>query len=108
MVYGELGLTYYHVYYPGEIQVSDKPQKNIVGYDSHSVYTFADHKKKPMSGNAEMRNNMVVPTDVCADFAVSVRERKKRDISRIIVHLETKIILALKKSIIQYEANKHI
>jgi len=77
MVYGELGLTYYHVYYPGEIQVSDKPQKNIVGYDSHSVYTFADHKKKPMSGNAEMRNNMVVPADVCADFAVSVRERKK-------------------------------
>jgi len=73
IVYGELGLTYYHVYYPGEIQVSDKPQKNIVGYDSHSVYTFADHKKKPMSGNAEMRNNMVLPIDVCADFAISVR-----------------------------------
>jgi len=66
------------VYYPGEILVSDKPQKNIVGYDSHSAYTFADHKKKPMSGNTEIRNNMMLPTvDVCADFAISVREKKQ-------------------------------
>ncbi|XP_019888404.1 apolipophorins [Ooceraea biroi] len=71
MVYEQLGLTYYHVYYPGEIQVSDKPQKNIVGYDSHSAYTFADNKKKPLGGNTELRNNMVLPTsDVCADFAL--------------------------------------
>lgn len=80
MAYGDLGLTYYHVYYPGEIQVSDKPQKNIVGYDSHSAYIFADSKKKPLSGNSELRNNMVLPhSDVCADFAVmvSIEQRDK-------------------------------
>lgn len=68
-----MGLTYYHVYYPGEVQASGKTQKNIVGYDSHSAYVFADSKKKPLSGNNDLRNNLVLPTvDVCADFAVAV------------------------------------
>ncbi|XP_029170500.1 apolipophorins [Nylanderia fulva] len=71
-IYRDLGLTYYQVYYPGEIQVSGKPQKNIVGYDSDNVYVFADSKKKPLSGNSELRNNLIFPTiDVCADFAVA-------------------------------------
>ncbi|KAM0732090.1 Apolipophorin [Formica fusca] len=71
-LYRDLGLTYYHVYYPGEVQASGKTQKNIVGYDSHSAYVFADSKKKPLSGNNDLRNNLVLPTvDVCADFAVA-------------------------------------
>lgn len=71
-LYRDLGLTYYHVYYPGEVQASGKPQKNIVGYDSDSAYVFADSKKKPLSGNSELRNNLVLPAvDVCADFAVA-------------------------------------
>lgn len=72
-MYRDLGLTYYHVYYTNDIQVSGKVQKNIVGYDSDGVYVLGDNKKKPLSGNTELKNNMVVPVvDVCADFAVSV------------------------------------
>ncbi|XP_076681659.1 retinoid- and fatty-acid binding glycoprotein apolipophorin isoform X2 [Andrena cerasifolii] len=70
--YRDLGLTYHHVSFPKDLLVSGKLQKNIVGYDHDSVYTFADSKKKPLSGNADMKNHLVVPTsDVCADFAVS-------------------------------------
>ncbi|KAL6440757.1 hypothetical protein ACFW04_003301 [Cataglyphis niger] len=70
-LYRDLGLTYYHVYNPSEVQASGKQQKNIVGYDSHSAYVFADSKKKPLSGNSDLRNNLVLPVDVCADFAVA-------------------------------------
>ncbi|KAL0104310.1 hypothetical protein PUN28_017203 [Cardiocondyla obscurior] len=71
-MYRDLGLTYYHVYNTNEIQVSGKPQKNIVGYDSNGAYVFGDNKKKPLSGNADLKNNMVLPAvDVCADFAVA-------------------------------------
>lgn len=77
-IYRDLGLTYYLVYHTNDIQVSGKVQKNIVGYDSDSVYVFADSKKKPLSGNTDLRNNMVLPTvDVCADFAVAVSKRGK-------------------------------
>ncbi|XP_032678528.1 apolipophorins [Odontomachus brunneus] len=70
--YRSLGLTYHHVYQPGDIQVSGKTQKNIVAYDHDSVYVLADSKKKPLSGNSELRNNMVLPSkDVCADFAIN-------------------------------------
>ncbi|XP_011144506.2 apolipophorins [Harpegnathos saltator] len=70
-MYRDLGLTYYNVYYPGDIHVSGKTQKNIVAYDQDSVYVLADSKKKPLTGNSELRNNMVIPTeDVCADFAI--------------------------------------
>lgn len=71
-LYRDLGMAYYHVYYPSDVQVSGKPQKNIVGYDSHGAYVFADSKKKPLNGNAELKNNLVLSVDVCADFAVSV------------------------------------
>ncbi|XP_076625563.1 retinoid- and fatty-acid binding glycoprotein apolipophorin isoform X1 [Colletes latitarsis] len=71
-IYQDLGLTYYHVSFPKELLVSGKPQKNIVGYDQDSVFTFADSKKKPLSGNSDMKNNLVASTtDVCADFAVT-------------------------------------
>ncbi|XP_072754262.1 apolipophorins [Anoplolepis gracilipes] len=71
-LYRDLGLTYYQIYHSGDVQVSGKLQKNIVGYDSHGAYVFADSKKKPLSGNTELKNNMVLPAvDVCADFAVA-------------------------------------
>lgn len=77
-----MGLTYYHVYYTNDIQASGKAQKNIVGYDSDSVYVFADNKKKPLSGNTDLRNNIVLPTvDVCADFAVAVSTQRKKRIN---------------------------
>ncbi|CAL7938756.1 unnamed protein product [Xylocopa violacea] len=70
-MYRDLGLTYYHVSYPGELLVSGKPQKNIVGYDADSAYTFADSKKKPLTGSTDMKSNLVpAVNDVCADFAV--------------------------------------
>lgn len=71
--YRDLGLTYYHLSYPDELLVSGKPQKNIVGYDKQSVYTFADSDaQRPLTGRADLKNNLAVPTtDVCADFAVS-------------------------------------
>lgn len=78
-IYRDLGLTYYHVYYPGDIQVSGKPQKNIVGYDKDTAYVFAESKKKPLNGNDELRNNMVLSADVCADFAVAVSEPKREN-----------------------------
>lgn len=79
-IYRDLGLTYYLVYYTNDIQVSGKTQKNIVGYDSDSVYVFADSKKKPLSGSTDFKN-MVLPTvDVCADFAIAVSmQREKRN-----------------------------
>ncbi|KAK2585087.1 hypothetical protein KPH14_008599 [Odynerus spinipes] len=71
-MYRDLGLTYYHVSFPNDILVSGKPQKNVVGYDYDSVYTFADSKKRPLDGSNELRNTMVPSTnDVCADFAIS-------------------------------------
>nr|XP_034187967.1 apolipophorins [Osmia lignaria] len=71
-IYRDLGLTYHHISYPNELLVSGKPQKNIVGYDQDNAYTFADSKKKPLSGSSDMKNNLVATTnDVCADFAVS-------------------------------------
>ncbi|XP_017790563.1 PREDICTED: apolipophorins [Habropoda laboriosa] len=71
-VYSDLGLTYYHVSFPKELLVSGKPQKNIVGYDQDSVYTFADSKNKPMTGSSDMKSNLASAiSDVCADFAVS-------------------------------------
>nr|XP_033202794.1 apolipophorins [Bombus vancouverensis nearcticus] len=71
-IYRDLGLTYYHVSYPEELLVSGKPLKNIVGYDQDSVYTFADSKKKPLTGNTDMKSNLSPAiNDVCADFAVS-------------------------------------
>ncbi|XP_011871153.1 PREDICTED: apolipophorins [Vollenhovia emeryi] len=71
-VYRDLGLTYYHMYHTDDIQVSGKVQKNIVGYDSDSVYVFGDSKKKPLTGNTELKSNMVLSTDdVCANFAVT-------------------------------------
>ncbi|XP_018353837.1 PREDICTED: apolipophorins [Trachymyrmex septentrionalis] len=71
-VYRDLGLGYYQVYYTNDIQVSGKVQKNIVGFDSDSVYVFADSKKKPLSGNTDLKSNMVLSSvDVCADFAIA-------------------------------------
>lgn len=71
-LYRDMGLTYYHMYNTGEIQASGKAQKNIVGYDSNSVYVFADNKKKPLNGNTDLKNSMVLRTDdVCANFAVT-------------------------------------
>lgn len=70
-IYRDLGLTYYHVSYPKELLVSGKPQKNIVAYDQDNVYTFADSKKKPLTGSTDMKSNLVPAIkDVCADFAV--------------------------------------
>ncbi|XP_011691522.1 PREDICTED: apolipophorins [Wasmannia auropunctata] len=70
--YRDLGMNYYHVYNTKDIQVSGKVQKNIVGYDSDSVYVFGDNKKRPLTGNTDLKNNMVLPVvDVCADFAVA-------------------------------------
>lgn len=77
-VYRDLGLTYYHISHLNEILVSGKPQKNVIGFDAHSAYTFADSKKKPLEGNAEMKNNLVLPSnDVCASFAVHVSILRK-------------------------------
>lgn len=71
-VYRDLGLEYYHVSFLDDILISGKPQKNIVGYDYDSAYTFSDSKKRPMEGSNDLRNNLVLSTsDVCADFAVS-------------------------------------
>lgn len=76
-MYRDLGLTYYQIYHPADIQVSGKTQKNIVGYDHDSVYVLSDSKKKPLSGNTELRNNMVIPSsDVCADFSIAVSIRR--------------------------------
>jgi len=68
------------VYPTNDIQVHGKVQKNIVGYDSDSVYVFSDNKKKPLIGNTDFKNNMVLPTvDVCAEFAVAVSTQKRKD-----------------------------
>lgn len=81
--YRDLGLTYYLVYPTNDLQVSGKVQKNIVGYDSDSVYVLGDSKKKPLTGNTDLKNNLVLPTvDVCADFAVAVSEQRKLRISK--------------------------
>ncbi|XP_014488121.1 PREDICTED: apolipophorins [Dinoponera quadriceps] len=70
--YRDRGLTYHHIYQPGDIQVSGKTQKNIVAYDHDSAYVLADNKRKPLSGNSELRHNLVLPAvDVCADFAIT-------------------------------------
>ncbi|XP_066596058.1 apolipophorins [Prorops nasuta] len=71
-MYRDLGLTYYHMYFPGDLNVSGKPQKNIVGYDQKSAYTFADSKKKPLEGNSDTKNNLVPQNkDVCGEFAIA-------------------------------------
>ncbi|XP_054010516.1 apolipophorins isoform X2 [Hylaeus anthracinus] len=70
-LYRDLGLTYFYMYFPKELLVSGKPQKNVVGYDADSVYTFADSKKKPLSGSSDMKENLATVADVCVDFAVS-------------------------------------
>lgn len=65
------------MYYPGEVLVSGKAQKNIVGYDKDTAYVFAESKKRPLNGNDELRNTLVLPTaDVCADFAIAVSKPK--------------------------------
>lgn len=72
-VYRDIGLTYHHVSFLNDILVSGKPQKNVVGYDAESAYTFADSKKKPLEGSSDIKNNLVLTSnDVCAGFAVSV------------------------------------
>ena len=82
-----MGLMYYHLSPMKDMEISGKPQKNVVGYDSDYVYTFADSKKKPLEGNAEMKNNVALPGgDVCVGFAVNVsalfffpiKKKKKR------------------------------
>lgn len=67
------------MYISNDIQVSGKVQKNIVGYDSDSIYVLSDNKKKPLVGSTDLKNNMVVtgPVDVCADFAVVVSTQRK-------------------------------
>lgn len=73
------------MYPTNDLQVSGKTQKNIVGYDSDSVYVFADSKKKPLTGNTDLKNNLLLPAvDVCADFAIAVSgQRKKKNQLRI-------------------------
>ncbi|XP_012523598.1 apolipophorins [Monomorium pharaonis] len=72
-MYRDLGLSFYYAYNTNDIQVSGKVQKNIVGFDSDSVYVLGDNKKRPLVGSTDLKNNMVVsgPADVCADFAVA-------------------------------------
>nr|UEP64281.1 apolipophorin [Cotesia flavipes] len=70
-IYRDSGLTYYHVGFLNDILVSGKPQKNVVGFDAQSGYTFADSKKKPLDGSIEKSNLVVTNNDVCAGFAVS-------------------------------------
>lgn len=71
-IYRDSGLTYYHVGFLNDILVSGKPQKNVVGFDAQSGFTFADSKKKPLDGSIEKSNLVVTNNDVCAGFAVSV------------------------------------
>lgn len=72
-IYRTLGLTYNHISFLGDVMVSGKPQKNVVGYNSDSAYTFADSKKKPLEGSSEMKSNLEISSkDVCAGFAVAV------------------------------------
>ncbi|XP_011501184.1 PREDICTED: apolipophorins-like, partial [Ceratosolen solmsi marchali] len=71
-VYNQLGLTYYHVSPLKDLEVSGKPQKNVIGFDKEYAYTFADSKKKPLEGNAELKSNLALAgADVCAVFAVN-------------------------------------
>ncbi|XP_024936320.1 apolipophorins isoform X2 [Cephus cinctus] len=71
-IYRDRGLTYYHISSLEDIKVSGKAQRNIVGYDDESAYTFADSKKRIVEGNADIRNNLnLASNDVCAEFAVS-------------------------------------
>lgn len=72
-IYRDLGATYYHVGYLNDILVSGKPQKNVVGFDAESGYTFADNKKKPLEGSIDKNNLVLTNKDVCAGFAVTVR-----------------------------------
>ncbi|XP_008560242.1 apolipophorins [Microplitis demolitor] len=70
-IYRDLGATYYHVGYLNDILVSGKPQKNVVGFDAESGYTFADNKKKPLEGSIDKNNLVLTNKDVCAGFAVT-------------------------------------
>jgi hypothetical protein len=72
-VYKQLGLTYYHVSPLKDLEVSGKPQKNVIGFDKDYAYTFTDSKKKPLEGSTELKNNLALARgDVCAGFAVNV------------------------------------
>lgn len=72
-VYKQLGLNYYHISPLTDLEISGKPQKNVVGYDKNSVYTLADNKKKPLEGSTELKSNLALTKgDVCADFAAKV------------------------------------
>lgn len=71
--YRDLGLTYYHMFNTGEVQVDGKDQKNVVGYDRSGSYTYADAKKKPLDGSGSSKGLAVSNNDVCANFAVNVR-----------------------------------
>lgn len=72
-MYRDLGLTYHHMFLTDSVQVSGKPQKNVVGFDYDSAYTFADSKKKPLEGSTDLKSNLVLTdNDVCANFAVQV------------------------------------
>lgn len=71
-VYRELGLTYHHIGYLGDILVDGKPQKSVVGYDAKSAYAFADSKKKPLEGSLQREGLSLSTNDVCASFATSV------------------------------------
>lgn len=55
---------------PIDVKVKDaKLQKNIIGFNDHEVFTYADAKKK--SGNAELRKDIDFD-DSGADFTVKV------------------------------------
>ncbi|XP_046751140.1 apolipophorins [Diprion similis] len=70
VVYNEMGLTYHEIADMDDILISGKADKSVVGFDSDSVFTFADSKKRPIEGSTELKNNMVLASrDVCAQFA---------------------------------------
>ncbi|XP_046492116.1 apolipophorins [Neodiprion pinetum] len=98
VAYNEMGMTYHEIANLDDILISGKPDKSVVGFDSDSVFTFADNKKKPVEGSTELKNNMVLASrDVCATFAadsgggaysahnfLEAKENKKKQFKQVV------------------------
>lgn len=79
--YTDLGLTYHQIAGLDDILISGKAVKNVVGFDSDSVFTLADAKKNPVEGSTDLKKKMVVTSgDVCASFAANVSIRCSKEL----------------------------
>lgn len=77
MIYSPSNGVKFSLITPVDLKMKDpKQQKNVIGFNEHEVYTYADAKKK--AGNTDLVKDLDYADDSVVDFVIKVRKTRRK------------------------------